>query len=122
VGVFDPQTDPTSPVAPRIQSLVDANRAYPSWSDFPSAPRDLPDAAVVATRVAGLSTRGAALDSDAARIEWTLGDAETIARDANSRIDASILSSGTARSVEEIEAFAEELRRRAQPPPPIPRR
>ena len=32
---FDPQTDEASPVAPRVQALVDANRTYPRWEDFP---------------------------------------------------------------------------------------
>ncbi|HST90850.1 MAG TPA: hypothetical protein VLJ13_01475, partial [Brevundimonas sp.] len=32
-GRFDPATDATSPVAPRVQALVDANREYPRWAD-----------------------------------------------------------------------------------------
>ena len=57
VGVFDPETDPTSPVAPRVQALVDANREYPRWADFPKSPEPEPAPALIAARVATLETR-----------------------------------------------------------------
>ena len=61
VGAFDPETDPTSPVAPRVQALVDANREYPRWADFPKSPEPEPAPALIAARVATLETTGGEL-------------------------------------------------------------
>jgi len=121
VGSFDPATDAASPVAPRVQALVDANRAYPRWEDFPKAPQGLPQPVEVAARVNTLSATGGALAGEAARIEWTLGDAATFEREVNSRIDASQMSPVTARTAADVEAFAAAIRDRAKAPPPIDR-
>jgi hypothetical protein len=83
---FAPSTDPTSPIAPRVQALVDANRHYPSWENFPAAPADLPQAAQVAARVQALEGQGGALDGEVARIDWTLGDAETLAAETRAQV------------------------------------
>ena len=118
---FDPATDPTSPVAPRVQALVDANRAYPRWEDFPSAPVDLPAPVEVAARVNTLRVTGGALAGEVSRIEWTLQDAEAFERDVVARVAASQPLPATARTAEEIEAFAQSLRERGRAPPPVPR-
>lgn len=121
VGAFEPATDPTSPLAPRVQQLVDENRAYPRWADFPNASAP-PSAAVIAADVSRLEGRNAALTADVARIDWTLDDSPAAFLAAISRrLDASEMSPETLRTAEEVEAFAEALRQRAKAPPPIDR-
>ncbi len=113
VSAFEPKTDPTSPLAPRIQKLVDENRQYPRWADFPRTSTPLPAPAEIAAEVGRLESRNTALtlDSDPAAF------VESITR----RIDASQMSPQTLRTAEEVEAYAEELRQRAKAPPPIDR-
>lgn len=122
VGSFDPQTDASSPVAARVQELVDTHRQYPRWADFPKTPTDLPQPAEVAANVQALNTTGGALASDVARIEWTLtGDPAAFIESVNRRFDPARMAPIGAQTPEEIEAFAERLRRRAAAPPPIDR-
>lgn len=122
VGAFEPRTDATSPVAPRVQQLVDENRQYPRWADFPETSAPLPAPAMIAADVGRLESRNAALTADVARIEWTLNqDPAAFVDSVSRRIDASQMSPLTLRTPEEVEAFAEELRRRAKAPPPIDR-
>ncbi len=120
-GSFEAETDAASPIAPRIQALVDANRAYPRWADFPRAASDAPGAVEVAARVQGLTGAGSSLQSEAERIEWTLGDPATLASEIGARVDSQQISPVTAQTQAEVEAFAEEVRRRAEAPPPIDR-
>lgn len=120
-GAFEATTDATSPIAPRVQALVDANRAYPRWADFPNASTTTPPAIEVASRVRGLASQGTAVTDEAARIEWTLGDPATLANEITARVDAQQISPVTAETQAEVEAFAADARRRATAPPPIDR-
>lgn len=123
VGAFDPATDPTSPVAPRVQALVDANRAYPRWEDFPKSLETGPDPAMIAARVSTLETTGGELEAAAARIEWlTTGDAASFARSVRERVAAVEVAPVTAQTAAEIEEFARRTRERGRAPPPIARR
>ena len=72
VSAFEPKTDPTSPLAPRIQKLVDENRQYPRWADFPRTSTPLPAPAEIAAEVGRLESRNTALTAEMARIDWTL--------------------------------------------------
>ena len=119
---FAPGTDPESPIAPRVQALVDANRHYPSWENFPAAPTDLPAATQVAAQVRMLEGQGGALGGEVARIDWTLGDAEALAAETRAQVGAVPVSPDSARTQAEIDAFAQGLRDRAKAPPPIDRR
>ncbi|MFT4954818.1 MAG: hypothetical protein ACI8U3_001192 [Brevundimonas sp.] len=117
---FAAKTDPQSPLTERIQGLVDANREYPRWADFPSAPTDVPDAGVIAAQVAGLDQTGEALNRSAAAIDWTLNDdPEAYASEIRRRVEGARMSVDTARTAAEVEAFARSLRERSEPPPPI---
>jgi hypothetical protein len=120
-GSFEAETDAASPIAPRIQALVDANREYPRWENFPQATTDAPGPVEVAARVQGLTGAGASLQTDAERIEWTLGDPTALANEITSRVDAQQIAPVTAETQAEVEAFAEQARRRAEAPPPIDR-
>lgn len=122
VGAFDPKTDPTSPLAPRIQQLVDENRQYPRWADFPHGAEPLPAPAQVAADVGRLQNRNAALTAETARIDWTLNtDPSAFVNQTLRRVDAGQMSPHDLKTPEEIEAYAEALRRRAKAPPPIDR-
>lgn len=122
VGSFDPQTDATSPLAPRIQQLVDANRNYPRWADFPAAPTDVPQPAQVAANVSRLNADSGALAGQVAKIDWTMdSDPTAFIESIQRRFDPAKMAPIGAQTPEEVEAFAETLRRRAAAPPPIDR-
>lgn len=122
VGSFDPQTDMTSPVAPRVQELVDAHRQYPRWADFPATPTDLPQPAQVAANVQALNTDSSTLTSQVAGIDWTMdSDPAAFVESINRRFDPARMAPIGAQTPEEVEAFAAALRRRAAAPPPIDR-
>ena len=117
---FAAETEATSLLSGRIQGLVDANREYPRWADFPAMPTDVPQPEAVAAQVAGLDRTGEALDQSVAAIDWTLtGDPNAWASGVRSRVEGARMSVGTARTAAEIEAFARSLRERSEPPPPI---
>lgn len=118
---FDPQTDEASPVAPRVQALVDANRTYPRWEDFPRSSEPLPEPVEVAARVNSLRGSGTDLAAEAARIDWQLGDPVAFAAEVNSRIDAQAIAPVTAETQAEVEAFAARTRQRGAAPPPVDR-
>ena len=123
VGAFDPETDPTSPVAPRVQALVDANREYPRWADFPKSPEPEPAPALIAARVATLETTGGELAAAAARIEWlSTGDATAFAESVRDRVAAVQVAPVTEQTAAEIEEFARRTRERGRAPPPVDRR
>lgn len=123
VGAFHPETDPTSPVAPRVQALVDANREYPRWADFPRSIEPEPEPAMIAARVGTLRVSGGTLADEVSRIEWTLNeDPAAFAEGVRARVDAVPVAPVTQDTAAEIEEFARRLRERGQAPPPIPRR
>lgn len=116
-----PRTDETSALAPRIGALVAEHRDYPRWENFPRASDPVP-ADRIAERVSGLNAAGERLAVEAAGIEWTLSDPETFAADIIRQIDAALVDPASARTLAEIEAFAEDLRQRGKAPPPVDRR
>ena len=120
-GAFNPQTDEASPIAPRVQALVDANRTYPRWEDFPRSSDPLPEPVEVAARVNSLRGGGADLAAEAARIDWQLGDPVAFAAEVNSRVDAQAMAPVTAETQAEVEAFAARTRQRGAAPPPVDR-
>ena len=123
VGAFNPRTDPTSPVATRVQALVDANREYPRWADFPKSFEPEPEPAAIAARVDTLRVSGGTLADDVSRIEWTLNeDPAAFAAATQARVDAVQVAPVTQDTAAEIEEFARSLRERGRAPPPIPRR
>ena len=114
--------DATSPAAPRVQALIEANREYPRWADFPAAPVDLPEPVAIAQRVNTLRVTGGSLAGEVSRIAWTLDDPVAFAESVNARVAATPIAPATARTQAEIDAYAEALRRRGTAPPPVDRR
>ncbi|WP_234989335.1 hypothetical protein [Brevundimonas sp. SH203] len=118
-GGLSARTDATSPLAPRVQELVDSNRHYPRWEDFPAAPTGLPDVRQVAADARRLQADNATLTGEIARIDWTLNDPAALAAQITARVAAAPVSPDAARTQAEIEAFAQSLRDRAKAPPPL---
>ena len=110
-----------SPLAPAIQELVDANRRYPRWEDFPARPVDVPTSEAIAGQVAGLRGQSTALTQQTAAIDWTLEDPGGFAEAVRSRVEAARPSASTVQTQADVEAFAQRLRDRAVAPPPIDR-
>lgn len=115
-GAFEADTDPTSTVGPRVQALVDENRTYPKWEDFPSTPAGLPTAIEVARSVNTLRVTGGALNGEVGRLEWSLQDPAAFEREMAERAAASQPGTATMQTQAEIEAFAQSLRDRARAP------
>jgi hypothetical protein len=119
--IMDPATEAASPVAPRIEALVDANRTYPRWADFPRSTGVLPEPIEVAARVGTLQGDGDSLAAAAARIEWMMEDPVAFTAEVNRRLDAQAMAPASIQTEAEIEALAEQIRRRGAAPPPIDR-
>ncbi len=123
VGSFDPATDATSPIAPRVQALVDANREYPQWADFPRSVAPLPEPVAVAAEVNTLRVTGGALAGEVSRIDWQVaGDPAEFAAGVQARIDSIQVAPVTAETLAEIEDFVQRTRERGRAPPPVDRR
>jgi hypothetical protein len=122
VGAFDPGADATSPVAPRVEALVEANRHYPSWADFPKA-EAAPEPTQIAAQVNTLKATGGALAGEVSRIEWTLtDDPAAFAAAVRARVDAVEVAPVTADTQAELAAFLAAARERGRAPPPVDRR
>lgn len=122
-GSFDPVTDASSPVAPRVQALVDANREYPDWADFPKSVEPLPEPVVIAAQVNTLRVTGGALAGEVSRIDWQLtDDPVAFAAAVQARVDAVPVAPVTAETLAEIEDFVRRTRERGRAPPPVDRR
>jgi hypothetical protein len=122
-GSFDPVTDAGSPIASRVQALVDANRQYPDWADFPRTSEPLPEPVAIAAQVNTLRVTGGALAGEVSRIDWqTTGDPAEFAAGVQARIDAVPVAPVTQETLAEIEAFVRRTRERGRAPPPVDRR
>lgn len=123
VGKFNPETDATSPVAPRVQALVDANREYPRWADFPRSADPAPEPVAIAAQVNALRVASGTLAGEVSRIEWTLtDDPEAFAAGVRTRVDSVPVAPTTQETQAEIDAFARRTRERGRAPPPVDRR
>lgn len=105
----------------RVAEIVDANRRYPEWRDFPRPGTDGPTPEQVRAEVGSLRAAGASLRAQAAATP-AIDDVSAFDRDVRARVDAVPVSPDAQRSREQIDAFARDLRARARAPAPIPRR
>lgn len=122
-GSFNPQTDATSPIAPRVQALIDANREYPRWADFPRSVDPVPEPMAIAAQVNTLRVTGGALAGEVSRIDWTLTDDPAVfAAGVRARVDSVAVSPVTQETQAEIDAFVRRARERGRAPPPMDRR
>lgn len=119
-GSFAPRTDMTSPVAPQVQALVEANRRFPRWEDFPRSEEPAPQPVAIAAQVNTLRATGGALAGEVSRIDWqTTGDPAEFVAGVRARVDATPVAPVTAETAAEIEDFARRTRERGTAPPPV---
>ena len=111
--------DPAETV--RIAEIVNANRVYPRWEDFPAPGTDGPTVDQVRAEVGALRADGAALQARIAAMP-AVDDASCFEADVRARVDAVPVSPDAQRTREQIDSFARDLRDRARAPAPIPRR
>jgi hypothetical protein len=122
-SAFDPATDASSPIAPRVQALVDANREYPRWADFPKSLEPLPAPVAIATQVNTLRVTNAGLAGEVSRIDWQeTGDPAAYAAEVQARVNAVPVAPVTAETQAEMDAFLARTRERGRAPPPVDRR
>ncbi|MDC7681772.1 hypothetical protein PQU92_00660 [Asticcacaulis sp. BYS171W] len=108
------------PVVAHAQSApapAPVTNGFPTWSEFPPPPENVPTAAEIKGRVLDIQGIGGALQRTVDAIVWDLDPAARITTAANARIDP--LLGAPAKPVDpvELEAFASKLRARATPPP-----
>lgn len=115
-------TADAAPMTAEINALVEANRRYPRWADFPAAPTALPADAEIAGQVAGLGVEADDLARERAALVWTLNDPAGFADAVSARVDSTQIAPVTRLTREMLDAFAADLRERGRAPPPIPRR
>ncbi|RZJ02998.1 MAG: hypothetical protein EON89_13170 [Brevundimonas sp.] len=122
-SAFDPATDASSPIAPRVQALVDANRQYPRWEDFPKVTEPLPVPVAIAAQVNTLRVTNAGLAGEVSRIDWQeTGDPAAYAAEVQARVNAVPVAPVTAETQAEMDAFIARTRERGRAPPPVDRR
>ena len=122
-SAFDPATDASSPIAPRVQALVDANRQYPRWEDFPKVTEPLPAPVAIAAQVNTLRVTNAGLAGEVSRIDWQeTGDPAAYAAEVQARVNAVPVAPVTAETQAEMDAFIARTRERGRAPPPVDRR
>ncbi len=106
----------------RIAEVVNANRVYPRWEDFPGAGTDRISPTQVRGEVGALKAGADELEIQVAAIDWTGLDAGAITAGVRARVAAVPVSPDAARTRTEVEAFALTLRERARAPAPVHRR
>lgn len=118
---FDRAADPTSPAAQRVETLARRDGAFPRWEDFPAAPQNVPTAADIRARVVAIEAAEAQLGQQVRAIQWTLNesDGDPWARRVRARITPQLARPVEPNAMSEALAWAERLRRRAAPPPPV---
>jgi hypothetical protein len=106
--------DPASPIAPEVARLATANTDYPSFSEIPAIPKDVRPKRLYGEAAREVEQTRAAVERESAEGTWTLQNTEAFANRARGAAGAD----AAVPAARGTEAFAEELRQRATPPPP----
>jgi len=118
-----PRISPAEPlpaeVARRLETVREERTEFPSFADVPAPPANLRTPAQWAQIVQGLETRGAVVGSWPQRNPAWLIDPEATARRLQVLTEVAPTEIPSEDQRRLTEAFAETLRRRAEPPPPI---
>ncbi|HEX8660401.1 MAG TPA: hypothetical protein VF686_00940 [Brevundimonas sp.] len=107
-------------MARRLETVRGERTAYPSFADVPPQPADLRTPAQWAQAVGQVESRGAQVAAWPARNPAWLTDPEGDARrlQAQTRVAPQDMPRADQRQI--TDAFAQGLRQRTEPPPPIP--
>lgn len=108
------RVDPASPVAADVESLARANKDYPSFSEIPQAPTDVRPLRLYGQAARQIVEVRDQLERETAPGTWTLQATDSFANTARAAAGPEL----PAPAASDTDAFAEDLRRRATPPPP----
>lgn len=110
----DAQVDPRSPVAAEVAKAARANADYPSFAEIPAVPTDVRPLAMWGRDARAAQQARAELERATAPETWSLSNTEGFAATARRQAGPEIQPASPANT----DAYANELRRRATPPPP----
>jgi hypothetical protein len=108
------KVDPASPVAAEVAKVARANKDYPSFSEIPPKPTDVRPVRMFGQAAKDIEVAGAKLERETAPETWTLSNTEGFAAGARTAAGPELPPA----EQRDTEAFANELRARATPPPP----
>jgi hypothetical protein len=108
------KVDPASPVAAEVAKVARANRDYPTFSEIPPKPTDVRPVRMFGQAAKDIEVAGAKLERETAPETWTLSNTEGFAAGARTAAGPELPPA----EQRDTEAFANELRARATPPPP----
>ncbi|MET0272010.1 MAG: hypothetical protein ABW360_03375 [Phenylobacterium sp.] len=108
------KVDPASPVAAEVSKLARANKDYPSFSEVPAKPTDIRPLRMYGQQARDIEVARAKLERETAPETWTLSNTEAFAAGARTAAGPEIAPADP----RDTEAFANDLRQRATPPPP----
>ena len=108
------QVDPASPVAAEVARVAKADAPFPSFADIPKVPTDVRPLRQYGMAADELERARTQIEQATAPQTWTLENTEGFASQARRAAGPELAAPNQADS----EAYANELRRRATPPPP----
>jgi hypothetical protein len=109
------QVNPASPVAAEVAKAAHANPDFPSFNEIPPVPNDVRPLRLYGQEANDLKLAAAELERATAPGTWALtGDTEAFAARARTEVGPDLPAANPA----DTEAYANELRKRATPPPP----
>jgi hypothetical protein len=108
------KVDPASPVAAEVARVATLNKDYPSFREVPPKPKDVRPVRMFGQAARDVQAAGAKLDKQTGPETWTLDATEAFAARARAAAGPDIAPADP----RDTEAFANELRQRATPPPP----
>ncbi|MBW3617566.1 MAG: hypothetical protein KY446_07375 [Proteobacteria bacterium] len=103
----------------RLETVRRERAEYPDFRNIPVTPTDVRRPAQFRRAVNGVKGAGAELQAWAAANPPLIADVEAFAAEARRQLGIGPEDIPPANTAAEIEALARELRRRAEPPPPI---
>jgi hypothetical protein len=109
------KVDPNSAIAPEVAKVAAAQKSYPKFSDIPPAPTDVRPPQQYGQRARDVVAAGAQLDAATAPSTWALSNTQGFTAQARRQVGPD-LNAGTAA---DTETFANTVRKRATPPPPV---
>ncbi|MDC7674833.1 hypothetical protein [Asticcacaulis machinosus] len=100
-----------------VRDLERDEKGFPKWSNFPSAPQNVPTASDIKQRVSSINGREDALETAVARLSWDMTDPVAYSASTRNRLNSDLSRPVTKNSCNEIHQFALTQRAKAVPPP-----